>query len=832
MQRGSAPGGDLREIALPRVEGWRQRHLPSVLRAPGGQVRFGDMAGRGALDGLRIIEHGGWSGAFAGRLLTEAGAEVVRVTAPGGDFLAAEPPFFAGSTVSIQDTWYNAGKQVVETVTKEERREALRTLIPAADIVVEDCQSGDEVFGEDELRALNPGLVYLHVSPMGTGGPWKRCRVNDLVANALCGSASVTGNQETPPITGYGNQTYHTVGLYAALCALAALHSRRRTGEAQLVHLNAHEALASCTEQVLMEWFFPDGPWQTPIAPRQGSLHWSRAYEVYSGKTGRGIMVTVALRLFDSLLPWLEEEGAAQELADRDKYPDPAAMIQELPYMMQVMREWVATKDADELFYEGQKRHQPFGVVWDVATAVQSPQIEARGYFQEQEVPGAGTVWFPGRMFRTSADGPRVEPPRRIQVRDLAWDARPAPQQTGTGAASAPSRPLEGVRVLDFTHVLAGPFGTRVMADLGADVIKVSTAARGTGANSPSHPYYVSWNRNKRSITLDMASAEGLAIARELALQSDIIIENFRAGVLARWGLDREGLQDDHPGITVIAMGGMGQTGPWKDYVTFAPTIHALTGLTYLTNPPGRHDLGYGFSLTDHLSGLAGALAACEALEHRRRTGEGLAIDLAQYELGLSIMAPVYMDYFSNGRNPEPTGNRHPWDAWAPHGIYRAAGDDHWVAIAVRGDDEWQRLAMVMGDQGLAHDPRFVTHQHRVANASTLDTLIESWTCRRDRYDVMEACQASGIAAGAVQNAADLSVNDPQMRAHGFFGTVTGGVRGEYGVDRFPASFQGERPQHYEGVHGVGEDTFAVLAEVLGLDPERIAGLAESGALT
>lgn len=792
------------------------------------------MTVQGLLRGLRVVEHCGWNGVFAGRLLAEAGADVVRIVGPGGDPLADEPPFFGETGTSIHDTWYNAGKRIVTADSDSALRDIVRDLVPRCEVFIEDWGDDDRLLTKDEIASANPYVVHLSVRPFGSTGPWSGYASTDLVGNALSGSASVSGNSDTPPLSGYGNQTYHTVGLYVATCALAALRASRITGESQHVQVNAHEALVSCTEQVLMEWFFPDGIWKTAIAPRQGSLHWSGTYEVYPAKTGGDIMVTAGLRLFDSLLPWLEEEGAAQDLADREKYPDPVSVIRDLPYLMDVIRDWVATRDAGELFREAQEhRHQPFGVVWDVARAVASPQARARGYFRPRDVPGFGTVQFPGHMLRTDVDGDEANgPPTHTNAKDLEWPTAPVMRRETTAAPVAPQRPLEGVRILDFTHVLAGPFGTRVLADLGADVIKVTTAARGTGANAPGHPYYVCWNRNKRSITLDLGSEKGLDVARQLALKSDVIIENFRAGVLARWGLDRASLKAANPGISVIAMGGMGQTGPWKDYVTYAPTIHALVGLTYLTNPPGRYDLGYGFSLTDHLSGLAGAFATCAAVEHRDATGQGTEIDLSQYELGLSIMAPAYLDYFANGRNPEPVGNRHPFDAWAPHGIYRCEGTDEWVAVAVRGDDQWRRLVEIMGTPELAADPRFAAHGDRIANQDALDATVESWMCSQDRYSVMDQCQAAGIAAGPVQNARDLTQRDPQLQSAGFFDTATGARWGEYGLDRFPATFSGERPQHYEGVHEVGADTFDVLAEILGLDDGTIAELVAEGVLS
>ncbi len=770
---------------------------------------------------------------LAGRLLADGGADVVRVAPLGGDPLNDEPPFFGQSDVSVQDTWYNAGKRVVELdLAAVAGRDGFLALVAAADLLIDDWTPGREPFSAEEIGAVNPALVRVSVTPAGEDGPWSGMASNDLVQNALCGSASVTGDADTPPLSGYGNQSHHTAGLYAAIVALAALRARRLTGEPQHVTLSAHEALVSCTEQVLMQWWFPEGGWNGPVAKRQGSLHWSGAYAVYPGKDGRGVMVTVALKFATSILPWLKESEAAQDLADTVKYPDLAAMLGDLPYVMRVMKEWVATFNGDDLFHEAQRRHQPFGAVWDIATAIRSPQIEARGYLRPIAIERVGTVPFPGRFFRTSADGPHPSPAVRVRPLDVGWARRDAAAPRAGATGSIPSdRPLTGVRVMDFSHVLAGPFGTRVLADLGAEVIKVGTAERAMGSNMAAHPYYVCWNRNKKSIAINMASAEGRDVARRLASRSDLLVENFSAGVVRRWGLDRASLAPANPGISVIAMGGMGQTGPWKDFVTFAPTLHALSGLTHLTGVPGRADIGYGFSLSDHLCGLTSAVAALEALEHRERTGEGLDIDLGQYEVMLGMMAPALLDHLANGANPEPKGNRQPFDAWAPHGIYRASGEDRWVAIAARGDGQWRSLCDVMGRPELASDPRFATHEARIRNQDELDAAIEDWTHTLDRYEVMARCQMAGIAAGAVQDAEDLNKRDPQLAYREFFGTATCDRWGAYGVDRFPARFNGRRPGVYEGVHEAGADTFDIVTSLLEFTDEEAAGLMARGVL-
>ena len=196
------------------------------------------------------------------------------------------------------------------------------------------------------------------------------------------------------------------------------------------------------------------------------------------------------------------------------------------------------------------------------------------------------------------------------------------------------------------------------------------------------------------------------------------------------------------------------------------------------------------------------------------------------------MMAPALLDYLANGINPEPRANRHPFDAWAPHGIYRARGDDRWVAIAVRGDAQWHALCSVMHRPELAGDHRFATHEGRIANQDALDVAIEDWTRTLDRYEVMDACQAAGVAAGAVQDAEDLNTRDRQLAYREFFGTTSCERWGEYGVDRFPARFNGRPSGVYEGVHETGEDTFDVVTGLLGLTDDEAADLIARGVLS
>ena len=241
-------------------------------------------------------------------------------------------------------------------------------------------------------------------------------------------------------------------------------------------------------------------------------------------------------------------------------------------------------------------------------------------------------------------------------------------------------RPLDGLRVLDFTHVLAGPFAARILGDLGADVVKVNSVTRPAG---DSDPYYIMWNRNKRALALDMSTPRAAEICRRLCEKADIVIDNFSIGVLDRWGVGYESVREANPRIIYLSMSGMGEGGPWSKFVTYAPTIHALSGLTHMTSVPGREDIGIGFSYNDHQAGLHGVVVLLAALEARRISGRGQRIDMSQFEIGVNFSGPALLDLFANGRAAQPTGNRLPYDVAAPHNCYPCEGEERWVAISV-----------------------------------------------------------------------------------------------------------------------------------------------------
>ena len=405
---------------------------------------------------------------------------------------------------------------------------------------------------------------------------------------------------------------------------------------------------------------------------------------------------------------------------------------------------------------------------------------------------------------------------------------------------AAGKRPMDGLKVLDFTHVLAGPFATRILGDMGADVVKINSLSRAVAANDPTHPYYLMWNRNKRALALDMSNPEARPLCRQLCDQADIVIDNFSVGVLDRWGVGYEAVSETNPGVIYVQMSGMGEGGPWSDYVTYAPTIHALAGLTHLTGVPGREDIGIGFSYNDHQAGLHGAVAILAALAARHRTGRGQRVDVSQFEVGVNFAGPSLLDLFANGHLARPCGNDLPYDAAAPHNVYpcipKAEGTiegERWIAIACMQDSHWRSLVTLMESPAWAIQPEYDTAAGRVAGRRDIDQQIAEWTRQRDAYELMDLCQQAGVPAGVVQDGVDLAERDPQLQASGFLQRLddVSEQLGQTWVDHLPIHFQRTPCEDYQRTRELGEDNASVLADWLEMDAGSIAAAADKGLL-
>jgi len=795
----------------------------------------------GPLANVRVVDLTDDRAIYAGKLLGDLGAEVTRVEPEGGDPLRERSPFHDNGA-SLWHAFFASSRTFANGGS-----DAVAQLAGSAEIVL-DCERLPD---PEALLRANPSLVIVDVTSFGRSGPWRDYAAPGLVAEALGGIAATSGDADTPPLKLYGDQYAFVAGTYAAIGALAALRHARETGAGQIVRLSVHEALGTILEHVLMwAWHHEQVPFADgPVLPRRGSLHWSNAYVVMQA-LGGSIMITPTPD-FSRQVAWLVEEGLGLELLD-ERFSDPANVAEMIQLTMQTLREWVSTKDVEAFFHEAQARHHPYGWVMTTPEVAANPQLEGRDWWTPYPV-GDATVSGPGAPYhfsdtpwRLSGTGSHPLSLRDISPRLTAGgEIEPNPLSPREAGGDAEGRgglphsgrpttgPLEGIRILDFTHVLAGPFATRVLGDMGADVVKIMSETRVSLAGGPDSPYHALWNRNKRVLQLDLARDEAREIARDLARQADVVIDNFSVGVLDRWGIGYEAVSPDNPGVVYIGMSGMGTTGPWSNYVTYAPTVHALAGLTYLTGVPGRNDIGIGFSYNDHMAGLHGAVAVLAALEARRNSGRGQRIDMSQFEVGVSFSGPALLDWFANGVAAGPVGNDPPWESWTPHSIYSCPGEDQWCAIAVVDDLQWQALCRLMGARDWLDDASLATAEGRKARRAEIDARVGEWTRKQDRYDLMQRCQQAGVPAGVVQSGLDLTQHDPQLaqaEMHFDFDDPHP-VIGLLKVDRLPLRFERTPATVYNRSEVFGESNASVASDWLGMSAEEVSRLEADGVI-
>jgi crotonobetainyl-CoA:carnitine CoA-transferase CaiB-like acyl-CoA transferase len=399
--------------------------------------------------------------------------------------------------------------------------------------------------------------------------------------------------------------------------------------------------------------------------------------------------------------------------------------------------------------------------------------------------------------------------------------------------------PLEGIRVADFTWVWAGPFCTLQLAHLGAEVIRVETSTRlcvtrllppfadfKMGPNRSG--YFNQYNQGKRSVTLDLKQPDAIEAARRLCAASDLVVENFAAGVMDRMGLGYDVLRELRPDVVMIALSGYGATGPDHDKVSYGPAQVPLSGMSSVTGYAGFPPMHVGISYGDPTGGLHGAVAVLAALLHRGRTGQGQYIDLSQWETSMAVLPDAIMSWTMNGVQPPRDGNRDPH--MAPHGVFRAAGDDRWLALAVEDDAAWGRLAGILGAPELASDPRFATVVARKRNEDALEELVTAWTSTRPPEDATRLLQGAGIPAFTTASNKDLA-EDAHLVERGFFADLEHpevGTRRHIGV---PWRMSASDARVRRPAPCVGADTDAVLRDVCGYSDAEIARLRAAQAL-
>ena len=409
--------------------------------------------------------------------------------------------------------------------------------------------------------------------------------------------------------------------------------------------------------------------------------------------------------------------------------------------------------------------------------------------------------------------------------------------------------PLKNYRVLDLSRIWAGPYCTKIFADMGAEIIKMESLsvydshrgpvspARGIAAYPDGEPGEEPWNRNgwfnclhmsKYGVTLELTEAEGRRVFEQLVSISDVLIENFRQGSLERLGYTYEELRKHRPDLIYVAMPAFGNTGPWKGYLGYGIGQEQLSGMAHMTGYRGDGPMKSGINHGDPITGSHAAGVLMAALRHRRRTGKGMYIDVSQQESSVALMGPEVLAYQMTGQEPERRGNRSGW--YAPANSYPCAGEDRWVTIAATNQEQWQSLAQAMDSPGLADDPRFATLDNRRDNHDELDQIISEWTMGQEAYAVTQILQGAGVPASPVLRGPDL-LADAHFKDRGTFVTVDHPQVGPKQYPGIPWKMSATPGKVRWPSPTLGQHNRDVYGELLGLTGPEIDHLEQTGVI-
>jgi crotonobetainyl-CoA:carnitine CoA-transferase CaiB-like acyl-CoA transferase len=794
------------------------------------------------LKGYRALDLTGLSGQLCGRMLADLGMEVIKIEPPGGDPVRNLAPFITSGDGKLLSTTFahlNAGKaSKVLDLDKDADRVEFRKLVAASDVVLESFQPGEmdaKRLGYGDLATLNPGIVMASITPFGQTGPKKNFACNDLVALAQSGFLYISGDPSLPPCKPPEMQAYYFASLFAAAGVLAALYRRERTGQGDHVDSSMQETLAT-QEHIIRLWAN-----DKQILKRAGSQHGSVApAKIFPCRDGF-VYLYVTRQHWKLFLSVWKNHPPVFDAPEWLNNVYRRAHADELNPAIELFLSQYTTAEITELM---QSKGIPCVPVNTPLGFANDEHVQSRGFMTPVEHAGFGKVKQAAMPF--VIDGTRP-PVGSVPPLD-SWDA--ASHTSAVGPLSSLPRdggdvrgggsgngPLAGMRIVSFDHVLAGPYGTTILAELGADVIKVESSKGGmdpfrffgTGEDPNLSPRFLEFNRNKRSFTVNLKHPKGQGVLHDLVAKADAVLDNYSVDVVERIGLGYRDLCAVKPDIINLRMPGLGTTGPKRHFSTVGVNITSFTGLTYLWNHPGNTDppIGSQTVFPDYVSGVLCAIIIISGVLCRDRQKKGAFIDLAQSEATAFMIGANLMEAAVSGKDPEPAGNASPWAA--PHDCYPCAGEDRWCVIAAENDEQWRALGKILED-GIDQDARFKTAENRIKHRTELNRIIAAWTHDQDAFVVMDRLQKLGVPAGVVQTGEDLT-QDPQLNDRGFIVAVENPRLGRVVLPNFPLHFTNAKLTRRWNFPVLGRDTETVLRDVVGYSEEVITAHKRDGVL-
>ncbi len=810
------------------------------------------------LSPYRVLDLTDERGELASMVLGDLGADVIKVEPPEGSSSRRLPPFVDGAPAaerSLQYFAFNRNKRgITLDLASDAGRSELRRLVEGADFLFESSPPGAMAalgLGFDDLRRLNPRLIYVAMTPYGQDGPYADFAATDLTLSAMGGQMALQGDPERPPVRITVPQVWLHAASEAAVAALIAHALMLRIGEAQFVDVSAQAAVVWTMMQGMVAHAIQGRDFNRLGSILQlGMIAFPLCYESADGHVVAAPNGAALARM----VPWFVEDGVVPaewiEGEEWRSYDIRLLQGQPLSYSMDEVldatRRFMKNHTKDELMERGIREGVTIAPVNTVADLSRFRQLEERGFWLQAPLPQGGTARVPG-FPAIAAEAPltvRRWAPRlgehTSEVLGERAPAAPAQAATPTGnGRDGRGLPFSGLNVVDFTWLMAGPVATKYLADHGATVVRVETAnppcrLRAAGPYKDGVPganrsqFFGDFNTSKLSISLDLKNPAARDVVRRLIAWADVCVENFTPGTMDDLGIGYEVAREINPSIIFASSCLMGQTGPAAAFAGYGYHAAAIAGYFEITGWPDLPPAGPWSAYTDVVAPRFFATTIMAALDRRRRTGQGERIDLSQLEAALTFLAPQLIDYQVSGRIITRDGNRS--ETAAPHAAYPCAGEDQWCAIAAESDEQWEALRRAIGEPGWALDERYSNAAGRIAAQDEIDDRLSEWTRERSPYDVMRILQEAGVPAGVAQRSSDL-LNDPQLAYRGFHRYLEHPEMGNIPYTGHQFRIGGYDSGPRSPAPCLGQHNEQVMRDILGMTDEQMTEVLATGAL-
>ena len=800
----------------------------------------------GALAGIRVIDLATPRAELCGRVLADLGAEVIKVEPPGGAEARRMPPFDHRDGESLYWATVSLGKRsVIADAATSAGQERIRALAATADVLVESWDPGvasRRRLGYRALSALNPGLVYVSVSPYGQTGPWAKRPSTDMTLEAAGGLLGLQGDGDRPPLpVGYPQASFHA-GLQAATDAIIALNERAASGRGQRLDVSMHAAIVWT---LMNATGYPPNTGANP--PTTSEFRTNPPTEIVAGvvfpslwECADGwIQISVTLgglgaRTLRNLLVALDAEGdrsadlAPDWLAWTASIAPGAVDPEDMRTAIREIGRYLKTKTKAQLAFVATENQLLMAPIRSLGDVLADPQMQARGYWQE--IAGRS---HPGAFAKLSRTPIVLGEPATLGA--AAVDGREP--RARSGSRRRRSQPFAGLRVADFAWVGVGPLIAKAFADHGATVVHVESSLRpdvlrlgppfkdGLAGINRSQ-FQANFNSSKLGLSLNLGMEEGRAVARRVVDWADVTLESFAPGTLAHFGFDYDELSKSRPELIMLSTCLCGQTGPLKMYRGFGTQGSALAGIHGLTCWPDRPPKGTWGAYTDFIAPRYGVAALAAAILERRTSGLGQYIDLSQVEAAAHFVEPLLLDLAVNGVEHGPKGHESLYAA--PHGVFRTAGRERYVAIACETPAHWRALRKT-APLGRFASRRYDDLAAREAVDAELDAVLRDWCAEQEPWALAGRLAAAGVPAAVVARPSDLYV-DPQLAHRGFFVECEHLEMGATPYDGPVTNFSAT-PAKLSAAPILGQHNELVLREILGYSEDEMGELYAAGAL-